>query len=269
MHPDPIYTPENTHPVHNLHFDWTGWFQGSPPPTSATDAAIDSCRENWLADGIKPSTHRTDNGRIQILADTTPRVTPVFLAQRLKGRLQHALRHNRAPVSFRRKVSVRSLGANTSETVENYIRRQSDRSDYVDPRFKRHLGRFSLADADVHLQAAFRGVHGQYWYNLHLVIVIADRRWPVTRNENFGKLRNACGAIARKKGCAISHLAVMPDHLHAAVRGPIDRSPEAIALAFLNNLSYVMGYNRCWSAEYYVGTFSEYTLRALRGGRRS
>ena len=71
-------------------------------------------------------------------------------------------------------------------------------------------------------------------------------------------------AIAKKKDYEISHLAIMPDHIHMALRGAIDHSPEDIALCYLNNLSYFMGYNCCWSWEYYVGTFSEYGVEAIR-----
>ncbi len=261
----PIYRPENTQPVHNLRFDWTGWFKGDPPQRENIKTAIEHCRDAWRKDGIEPETFSIEDAKIQIMARTGVQVAPVSFTQRIKGRLMHACRQSEMHVPFRRKVSFRTLGDNTRETVENYIDRQADKSDYVDPRFKRLLGNFTLTDKNIHLSEASQTTHGHYWYNIHLVIVIEDRRFPITKKENLSRLPGACMAIARKKGYAVSHLSVMPDHLHLAVRGAVDQSPEEIALAFLNNLSYVLGYNRCWSWEYYVGTFSEYTLRALRG----
>lgn len=56
----------------------------------------------------------------------------------------------------------------------------------------------------------------------------------------------------------------MPDHLHVALRGRIENSPEEIGLSFLNNLAYALGRNRIWKDEYYVGTFSEYDVDTLR-----
>ena len=57
-----------------------------------------------------------------------------------------------------------------------------------------------------------------------------------------------------------------PDHLHAAMRGNAELSPEEIALAFQNNLAFVLGQRRVWENTYYVGTFGEYDLKVLRGG---
>jgi REP element-mobilizing transposase RayT len=74
-------------------------------------------------------------------------------------------------------------------------------------------------------------------------------------------------AIAAKKGYAISELSVMPDHLPAALRGNIEQSPAEIARSFQNNLAYLLGQVRWWSDGYYVGTFSEYDMRAVRRPR--
>jgi REP element-mobilizing transposase RayT len=57
----------------------------------------------------------------------------------------------------------------------------------------------------------------------------------------------------------------MPDHVHMALRGNINESPEEIALAIMNNTAYAMGQNSIWQRGFYVGTFSEYDVRALRG----
>ena len=56
----------------------------------------------------------------------------------------------------------------------------------------------------------------------------------------------------------------MPDHLHVALRGNIEQSPHEIALAFQNNLAYALGRGKIWQDTYYVGTFGEYNMRAIR-----
>ena len=59
----------------------------------------------------------------------------------------------------------------------------------------------------------------------------------------------------------------MPDHVHLALRGNIEQSPEEIALAVMNNLAYAFGQNPIWQASYYVATFSEYDMGAVRRDR--
>jgi hypothetical protein len=59
----------------------------------------------------------------------------------------------------------------------------------------------------------------------------------------------------------------MPDHLHIALRGDHERSPNEIVYAFQNNLAYAVGQQHLWQDPFYVGTFSEYDMDAVR--RRS
>jgi len=93
-------------------------------------------------------------------------------------------------------------------------------------------------------------VHTQRWRN-------ADPRW-------LGRIRDQSFRIAEKKGYRTSRLSVVPDHLHVSLRGNIEHSPEQIALAFQNNLAYTLGQVQVWQATYYVGTFGEYDMNAVR-----
>jgi hypothetical protein len=54
----------------------------------------------------------------------------------------------------------------------------------------------------------------------------------------------------------------MPDHLHMALRGAITASFQETALSFQNNLAYALGQTAIWQPGFYVGTFSEYDIRA-------
>ena len=40
---------------------------------------------------------------------------------------------------------------------------------------------------------------------------------------------------------------------------------QEVALAFQNNLAYALGQARIWADTYYVGTFGEYDMSAVRG----
>ena len=75
-----------------------------------------------------------------------------------------------------------------------------------------------------------------------------------------GRLQHAL----RKRGYAISTRSVMPDHLHLALRGNIEQSPEEIALAMMNNLAYAFGQNPIWQSSYYAGTLGGYDMDAVR-----
>jgi REP element-mobilizing transposase RayT len=181
---------------------------------------------------------------------------------RVKGRLQHALRKCGMPVEFSRKVSFRSLGENTSDVVERYIRGQVGKGDFADPRFREIMRRFTIVSDDVRLAEPSESNSGRYWYDLHLVLVVADR-FRITDPEQLGRIRDAVLTVAAEGGHRIAALSVMPDHVHMALRGNIERSPEEIALAFQNGLARAAGC-RVWQDGFYVGTFSEYDLDVIR-----
>ena len=228
--------------------------------------ALEACRDLWTQDGLTLDTWAFDGSRLQVLVAADPAVSPAFAFHRLKGRLTHALRTGapHPPIQFRRNVGFRTLGENTRSVVDAYIGKQAGKSDYVDPRFKQYLGRFTVENGGELLAQPVTSGHGRYWYNLHLVIVVQDRRFPMTRGETFRTVRSTCFQIAAKKGHRLASISVMPDHVHLSLCGAIEDSPMDIGLAYLNNLAYVLGQNRCWSEEFYVGTFSEYDLAAIR-----
>lgn len=125
------------------------------------------------------------------------------------------------------------------------------------------LRQFTVADPSVNLTAATQTNSGRYWYNLHLVLVV-ERRYRIAGVEVLETLRDWSFKVAAKKEYAISRLAVMPDHLHASLRGNIAHSPEDVALAFLNNLAFAVGQKPIWAPCYYAGTFGEYDMGAVR-----
>jgi REP element-mobilizing transposase RayT len=261
---NPIYTPESAHVVHALRYDWSVWLrEGRFPPE--TKAAIEACRASWSSDGLELDAFHIRDDMIQCLFIVQPIVSPSFCAMRAKGRLQHAMRKAGAPVVFRRNVSIRTLGENTRDVVAGYLAGQVGKSDYADPRWKEFLGRFTFAEGATLLNEPEATGHGRYWYNLHVVIVVQDRRYPIAQKESFVKIREICPQIAAENGYELAEVSIMPDHIHMALRGNIEHSPMEIGLLFQNDLSYALGYNRTWSYEIYVGTFSEYDVRSIGG----
>jgi REP element-mobilizing transposase RayT len=93
---------------------------------------------------------------------------------------------------------------------------------------------------------------------------VVSARYRISDALTLAKIRDTAVRICAKKGYATSTLAVLPDHLHFAVRGAITHSPEEIALSFLNNLAHVLERRRWWEAGFYAGTFGEYGMAAVR-----
>ena len=89
-------------------------------------------------------------------------------------------------------------------------------------------------------------------------------RYRVVDRGRLTTLRDSALRIAEKKGHQISRLAIMPDHLHLSLRGNIAHSPQEIALSFQNNLAYALGQVRFLADTFYVGTFGEYDMWAIR-----
>ena len=263
--PRPIYTPRGVRPVHALRYDWTGWLseESKAPFPPNTFRLIEQTAPLWEADGIRLDDFRHHRGSLQLLFECGPDVPPVYFASRVKGRLQHALRQGAAWPRFSRKVSVRTLGENVRAAVEGYLGKQVRKEGFVDPRFRARLSQYTIEDETVDLAEPTLTNSGRYWYNIHLVFVTAGRR-RTGSDEIFTAIRDGSLRIAKKKGYLIKSLSVMPDHTHVALRGAIDDTPEDIALAFMNNLAFLLGRDRVWKDEYYVGTFSEYRLDVIR-----
>jgi REP element-mobilizing transposase RayT len=218
----------------------------------------------WEEDGLRKLEHHWSSEKIQFTMSVRPPVSPVLFAARVKGRLQHALRTAGLSCAFSRKVAVRTIGDNHRAEVEGYIAKQVDRAQFADSRFQELLRPFTVADTSVDLAAPSQTNSGRYWYNLHLVLVV-EGRYRIADVGWLGTIRDWSFKIAEKKGYALSRAAVMPDHLHLALRGNIEHSPEVVALAYLNNLAYALGQKPVWEPCYYVGTFGEYDMGAVRG----
>ena len=147
--------------------------------------------------------------------------------------------------------------------MEAYVRNQVPREALADERFREMLTAFTVVNPQVDLAEPTESNSGRYWYNLHLVLVVSER-FRIGEATTLAKIRDTVLRICVKKGYAASTLAVLPDHLHLAVRGAVEQAPEEIALLFLNNLAHVLDRRPWWEAGYYAGTFGEYSMAAVR-----
>lgn len=263
--PQPLYSGRNLTPAYQLRYSWTGWpsSEGEPFPASPPPELLPSLTPLWETDGLRLLEHQWSERLIRLTLSAKPEVAPVNAAARIKGRLQHALRTCGQARKFSRKVSLRGIGHNQRETVENYVRGQIASGGLADPRFAERLETCRRSDPSIDLDSPTETASGRYWYNLHLVLTTAGR-YRFDSDRMLGGIADGVMAIAMKKSCMVSELSVMPDHLHLALRGDITRSPHEIALAFQNNLAYRLGQIRVWENSYYVGTFGSYDMGAVR-----
>lgn len=72
--------------------------------------------------------------------------------------------------------------------------------------------------------------------------------------------------VARQLGHhpRLSRAGILADHLHLTLGCRLDESPEDVALGYLNNLAYAHGMRPLFRYSYYVGTFGEYDMAAVR-----
>ena len=256
--------------VHRIAYSWTGWPKREPfPPLPAGDflASLDAA---WAKDGLRRIADRWQPDLVQCTFEAPPHVSPEFVAARAKGRLDHALRGTGWRGGFERKVALRSLGENTLDVVLRYIATQFDRADLADPRYVNSLAEAAWEDGDLDLEEPVASDFGRYWYNLHLVAV-TNGRWRIGREDFLPKVTAAVrlwseGLGAGGEGRArpgVHSLAVMPDHVHLAVRGPSAQSPDEIAGGLREALNRAAG---CllFDARVYAGTFSSYPLSHVR-----
>ena len=107
--------------IHHLFHSWSGWPAGRVFPPKPSDVFFEALAAAWKTDGLELQSSAWTPTQIQLTLKTAPGVAPVFLAARVKGRLQHALQRAGTPCRFSRKIAVRSLGDNRSPEVGTYL----------------------------------------------------------------------------------------------------------------------------------------------------
>ena len=200
MTPQPLYRESDLTPAFTLRYTWCGWAT-SGDLQAALGRRLDrvtTCA--WEKDNLRLLENRIDGNEIFLTFSTKPVVSPVFLAARAKGRLEHALRaSNGRGVTFSRKVAVRSVGDNVTSDVQAYIESQVKNEEFLDPQFAEFLKQFTVVDSSVDLSIPAESRSGRYWYNLHLVLV-TDGRTRIVDEPSLKTVRDGSFRIAAKKG---------------------------------------------------------------------
>src|SRR5437870_33097 len=102
MPPAPLYEPRTEDGAYQLRYSWTGWPSGKAFASQPT-SLIEDTKPLWEHDGLRVLEYRWTNEFAQILFSATPNISPVFVAGRAKGRLDHAIRAAGLSLPFSRK----------------------------------------------------------------------------------------------------------------------------------------------------------------------
>jgi REP element-mobilizing transposase RayT len=254
----PIYTPDNCTFTGPLQWGLSVFWR-----TPQTDASwFDDLKTAVAVDDLHLLGHRFARPDLsQFIVSTRAHTAPVFLVQRIKGRLQYLVRQA-MPKALSASYALRSFGRVTREVTENYVASQLDHHRMADERVQEMLEGYQVVREEVDLSIPRSTSQGRYWYNLHLVFVHRER-WAEVREEVIGKLHDMVVRVCEAKGYVLSRAGLLADHLHLALGCPIDASPAEIALGFLNNLAFVHGMKAIYQFGAYVGTFGEYDQGAV------
>jgi REP element-mobilizing transposase RayT len=115
----------------------------------------------------------------------------------------------------------------------------------------------------VDLPLAMRGSHGEYLFNLHVVLV-HEERWSEVRDDVLSAIREMVLKASRAKGHRLCRAGILADHVHLLLGCNLTESPQEVALGYLNNLAYAQHNAAGLPVRIYVGTVGEYDLGAIR-----
>lgn len=257
--------------IHCLAYSWTGWPKSGNFPDLLQDQIPQITLDQLRGDGLCCLSHRWSPDQIQITARAEPQLSPARVAALFKGRLDHALRQSGWRNGFHRRVGLRSLGENTTETVLAYVARQLERADLADPRYVSELQTVTFENASLDLSLPTATLYGRYWHDLHIVAVTSGRlrvhdAWIARIRQGVFSWAEGFSGTGQNRRDVVSaglrSFSLMPDHLHIAARGPVEKSPAELTEDLYRELNTAAG---CvlFSDRIYVGTFSVYPLGCI------
>ena len=256
--PTPIYTSDSCTPAYQLRWSLSLFAHADLPPAETWHESLAAATEG---DSVRLLEHRFKPPNVWLfLLSTKPSVAPPQIIWSVKGRLQNLIRQTH-PKAFRRNFSLTSIGDVKREAVEAYVADQLGHHRMADDRVQERLAQFQVTFPEVDLSQPAFSAHGQYIYNLHLVLV-HQQRWCEVREDRLEATRDMIIRVAREKDHRLSRISLCADHLHLTMGCPYEASPAQVALGYLNNLAYAHGMAEVYRQGYYVGTFGQYDMGA-------
>jgi REP element-mobilizing transposase RayT len=262
--PAPIYTADNCRFAYQLNWSLSIFSQST---IAATSDWLSQLKLAVEPDGVRILEYRSKEADVhQFLLSTVPHVTPSEVVRSVKGRLQYLLREQ-IPHAFRRNYHLHSIGSAKREAVEQYVKSQLGHHRMADARVQQRLRELQIHRPQFDLGEVRGSAHGQFMYNLHLVLVRREREIEIGEET----LRSVAAMVERASDGhehLLSAAGVLADHVHLALGCGMTESPMSVALSYLNNLAYAEGMRAVYEYGAYLGTFGEYDLGAVRAAVR-
>ena len=258
--PEPIYTTNNCKAAYQLNWSLSVFWREPPPEPAEWIEGLKGATE---PDGVRILEHRIKGPRTsQFLLSTTPAISPREIIRSVKARLQVMLRAS-VPKAFHRNYSIYSVGSAKREAIENYLESQLEHHPMADPRVQARLEQYQIDCPEADLSRPRRTSHGEFIHNLHLVLV-NDGRWRDVEHERLRRIRDMIVGTARKKGHLPAKARILADHIHLTLGCGIEDAPVEVATGYLNNLAYAQEMRPVYQFGFFVGTFGNYDLGAIR-----
>ncbi len=257
MHP--LYTQENTTPAFQL--NWSVSLFGKAPFPPASDW-LEQLKADTERDGVRILEARLEQRNVgQFFVSTRPHMTPSEIVQSVKGRWQYLIRSQHAAV-FRRNYYIGSVGSATCQVLDQYVAGQTGRHSMAAPQAQQRLRTLQLHDATIDLSQTRLSNHGQFIYNVQVVVENTDNLHD-TRESVLIESRSMLVRTATKKKWRLSRIGFLSNHVHVLLGAHVTESPASLALSIMNNLAFVQGMKPVLRFSYYVGTFGPYDRNAI------
>jgi REP element-mobilizing transposase RayT len=250
------YSQNNCSSAYQLNWAVSFFPRISLPPDDSWIAQLSEITE---ADGVRILRHRSSPRALQFLTSTRPETDPASIVRSLKGRLQYIVR-NQYPKAFRRNYRIESVGSAGRDAIEQYVASQAARHPMADSRAQRFLESIQIVQTDVDLSRIRYSAHGQFIHNLHVVLEYDTLAQPIDLTQ-LSETTELVTRVGANQGLLLSRCGIVIDHLHLTLGCGMTDSPADVALAFLNGLGCS---GTIFKYGFYVGTFGEYDLGAIR-----
>ncbi|MEI8382661.1 MAG: transposase [Planctomycetota bacterium] len=233
----PIYLSSNCSVAFQLNGSVAVFGKVDFPPI---DAWIDPLKEATASDGVRIlETEMTSPNVVQFLVSTRPGASPSEIVRSIKGRWQNILRIQ-APSAFRRNYFIGSVGEANSETLNNYVARQTARHPMADDRVTAKLELLQFHDPATKLDEEQIGSHGKFVHRLQIVLENAHG-WNEIRDEVLQGSRDMIVRASASKGWRLARIGLLSNHIHILLGCSMVESPESVAISLLNNLADAQG----------------------------
>jgi REP element-mobilizing transposase RayT len=258
--PPPVYTSENTQAAYQLNWSLTLFLRDAIP---SPEQWLEPLRHATEPDAVRILEFRFQDERaLQFFISTQPRVSPSQMVRSVKGRLQYLVRDN-VPKAFQRNYGVYSVGGTNNDRLDAYVAKQPSRHPMADPKVQARIESLQFVDENVNLREARCSSHGRYLHNLHIVLENQEHLHDVSE-RSLSAVRGMIVRCASNKGHHLARIGLLTNHVHLLLGCNVDDSPQAVAIALMNNIAFTQNMKPVLEFSYYAGTFGPYDRVAIR-----